>query len=231
MFSHEGFLISQGKRAYADGFVHKFGANLDIANNTYESVWTYGGLYPWSALDNPQVLYVNSTTADAGSITLQGLDADYNQISETLTLTGTAFVNTQNLFKRIFRAEYNSPLGTNTGSILVRAASTGGTVVCQVEAGKGQTQMAVYTVPAGYTAYGINYLAGTGKANETIVEVYTRSEGGSFRVRNAMQINNNVVNVPFPIPVPLKEKTDIDFRAIAPNGGSVIVNFDLILQR
>ena len=31
--------------------VHKFGANFDIDNNSEpETVWTAGGLYPWSAL-------------------------------------------------------------------------------------------------------------------------------------------------------------------------------------
>ena len=31
--------------------IHKFGHNPALSNTAYESVWTAGGLYPWSAFD------------------------------------------------------------------------------------------------------------------------------------------------------------------------------------
>src|SRR6056300_754565 len=231
MITQEGFVIAQGKRAYADGFVHKFGANHNVENGVYETIWSPGGLYPWSAFDDIQTLYANSTTADAGSLTLQGLDEDYNPLSETITMAGTGFVNTQSQFKRLFRALYTSSTTTNTGDILIRAGSSTGTIVAEVEADKGQTQMAIYTVPANTTAYGVHYLVGSGKSSETRVELYIRNPGESFRIQNAIEVSATAIDVPFPVPFPMGPKTDIDFRAFSANGGSAVVNFDLILQK
>jgi hypothetical protein len=70
----------------------KFGNNSDI-NGSLETVWSHGGLYvyPTSAIQ----MKVSSSSADdsgtgtgARTVVVGGLDADYNEITEVVTLTG-----------------------------------------------------------------------------------------------------------------------------------------------
>jgi hypothetical protein len=86
-----------------------------------ETIWAEGGLY--SYLTAATVLKVssssvNDTSAGTGARTveLSGLDADYNEISELVTLNGQTPVNTTKLFLRINR-------------MVVRSAGSGGVQV------------------------------------------------------------------------------------------------------
>jgi hypothetical protein len=143
--------------------LHKFGFNPDI-DDALETVWAEGGLY--SYLSAATVLKVSSsstadTSAGTGARTVQlyGLDADYNEINETVTLNGQTAVNTTNSFLRINRMVVRTAGtgGTNAGVIY---AGTG-TVTTGVPANKyatvaigdGQSLMALWTVPAGFTLY------------------------------------------------------------------------------
>ena len=80
------------KRGFVEGHehIHKFG---------------YGGIeyvYPTSA---GPCLVASTTAVDTGSkITIQGLDEDYNQITNIVTLNGTTTVATSGTFFRVFRA-------------------------------------------------------------------------------------------------------------------------------
>lgn len=212
--------------------VHKFGSNSGLNNATFESLCSQGGLYPWSALDNPETLYVSSTVAgDNGSVEIQGLDANYNLLTETVSINGDpSQVTTTNTFRRVFRMKYSD---TNTGVITARTVSHAGTVVGQIDAGKAQSLMAIYTIPAGYNGYLINYTLGTGKNDDASLEVYFRSFGGSFQIKNQGQVFQSSFTQEFPIPLELGEKSDIDMRAITTNagGGSCFVNFDLLLYK
>ena len=66
--------------------IHKFGANFEVDNNSEpETVWTFGGLYPWAALSSAQTLYCASTSAsDTDVLEVYGLDADFNEQIETV---------------------------------------------------------------------------------------------------------------------------------------------------
>ena len=84
-------------------------------------------------------------------LTIEGLDANYHEQTETVTLTGTSAVTTTNTFIRVFRMTYED--GANVGTITARTVSASGTVVAQIDVGYAQTLMAVYTIPAGHTGY------------------------------------------------------------------------------
>ena len=136
-------------------FNHKFGAVPALSINTTGSVWDVNDtLYPWTALDTPAVVNIErNNVADEGhTVTVQGLDADYNFQEEEIVISGTDTIGTK-LFRRVNRAFCTDDGSTNTGDIDIEAGAAGGTTVARITAGKGQTLMAVYTVPAGYTAY------------------------------------------------------------------------------
>lgn len=209
--------------------VHKFGANFDIDQGTDpESVWSGGGVYPWASLSSAQTIYCLSTDAgDTTTLTLQGLDANYDEISETVTLTGTSAVTTSNTFLRVFRMTYDA---TNVGTITARTVSASGTVVAQIDAGYAQTLMAVYTVPAGFTAYLVALDATIDGTKTCQMLMYHRLFGKPFRIAHIAESDGHY-RYDFTAPLTVPEKTDIDIRIneVSGNDARVTANFDLVL--
>jgi hypothetical protein len=209
--------------------VHKFGANFDIDQGTDpESVWSGGGLYPWASLSSAQTIYCLSTDAgDTTTLTIEGLDANYDEISETVTLTGTSAVTTSNTFLRVFRMTYDA---TNVGTITARTVSASGTIVAQIDAGYAQTLMAVYTVPAGFTAYLVALDATIDGTKTCQMLMYHRLFGKPFRIAHVAESDGHY-RYDFTAPLTVPEKTDIDIRIneVSGNDARVTANFDLVL--
>ena len=216
-------------RDYNQTFEHKFGANRNLVSGT-QTIWTQGGLYPWSVLDNPQTLYVISTsTSDTGTLEIIGLDSNYLPLSETVTLTGQTATATQNQFKRVFRMISNS---TNAGVITARTISGTGTVVAHMEAGASQTLMSVYTIPATVNAYGAQFTVGVGKGGDATFTPYIREFGGAFRIRGELELYQNTFTQTYTVPIPIGPKADIDFRvSTSGNNFPATASFDLILYK
>lgn len=213
-------------RDYNLTFEHKFGVNRNLVSGT-QSIWTAGGLYPWDALDDPEILYIVSTSdSDISTINLYGLDANYLPLTETVILTGQTPKATQNQFKRIFRMITTD---TNIGVITARTVSGSGTVVAHMEAGKSQTLMAVYTIPATVNAYGTQFTIGVGKGGDASFSPYVREVGGAFRVRGEVELYQNTFTQSYSVPIPIGPKADIDFRATTSgNNFPATASFDLI---
>ena len=229
MIGGYGLDIARGaERNYV--FEHKFGANPNLTSGT-STVWTQGGLYPWAALDDPQILYIISTsTSDTGSLTVYGLDSNYVLQTETVTMTGTVAVPTQNTFKRIYRMIYADG-ATNVGTITARTISGTGTVVGHMRPGTAQTLMCIYTVPANTLAYGCQFTAGVGKGGDAEFQLFTRDFGSAFRIRAQVELYEQTFTQTYSAPFQLPPKMDIDFRATTSgNNFKATGSFDLILD-
>lgn len=211
--------------------IHKFGANFDIDQGTDpESVWTGGGQYPWASLSTAQTIYAISTSAsDTSTMTIEGLDSDYNEQSETVTLNGLTAVATNNTFIRVFRMTYDA---VNVGTLEARVTSGTGTIVAQIEAGDAQTLMAVYTVPKDYTAYLVTGDVTINSKRDCTVLFYLRMFGSPFRIAHIAEANEHY-RYDFYAPMPIPERSDIDVQVdnVSANDSSVTANFDLILIR
>ena len=211
--------------------IHKFGSNPDIDSGAVESVWSAGGLYPWDALETAQTLYCLSTSSsDTATLEIQGLDTNFKPQTESLNLTGTTAVTTENTFIRVFRMKYID--GGNAGIIRARTVSGSGTVVAQIDAGMSQTLMSIYTIPANTRGFLIQYIACTGKNKDAEVLLYTKEPAqNNFQLKSEIQTFQNSIMVPFGVPLLLPPKTDIDFRGSSENNNTkVIVNFDIVLD-
>jgi len=212
--------------------IHKFGANFDIDQATDpESIWSGGGQYPWASLATAQTIYAISTSAsDTSTMTIEGLDADYNEQTETVTLNGLTAVATTNTFIRVYRMTYDA---INVGTLQARVTSGTGTIVAQIEAGDAQTLMAVYTVPAGYSGYLVNFDVTIDSKKDCTVMLYCRKHNGlPFRISHMAETSGHY-RYDFTAPLRLTEKTDIDVQVdnVSANDSSVTANFDLILIR
>lgn len=222
--------IAQGEVLYTSS-IHKFGAVPAMSQNQTGSVWDINDtLYPWSAFDTPGVLTIPAVnSSDNGNvIAVQGLDENFELVEENFTISSSTAVTGTQTFARVYRA-FNTT-GTNVGNINVQR---GGTTVLRITAGKGQTLMAVYTVPAGHTAF-ITQGVCTCQANaDATGDMFIRYFGQtSFRVGHSFEVSGagGPYHYEFGIPVKVPEKSDIDIRAtMRSNNARITAAFDMIL--
>lgn len=211
--------------------IHKFGAVPAMSVNTTGSIWDVSDtLYPWSAFNTAGVLTIPPVNvADNGNIiTVFGLDENYNTISENFTTSSTLTVTGTKLFKRVYRAFDN--VTTNAGNINIQK---NGTTVARITAGKGQTLMSVYTVPAGYTGYLLKGTMSCQLSGDATGDMFVRYFGQtSFRVGHSFEVSGagGPYTYEFGVPIQIPAKSDIDVRAnVRTNNARVTAAFDLIL--
>jgi hypothetical protein len=234
---HEPFEL-QVARGHIEGHktLFKFGNNADI-NGSLETVWSQGGLYSYPAAAI-QMKVSSSSTDDTGSGTgaqtvfVYGLDADYNEITEVVTLDGQTEVLTAQSFLRVNRAFVVTAGsgGTAAGDIYVGTgtvtAGVPATVYAVITLGDNQTTMAVWTVPAKHTMYihrGFFSAASNNATHYILGEFMFRPQGGVFRIAADLTVNSGAISYDFEIPLALPEKTDIEARAIALSGSNFYV--------
>src|SRR6056300_320750 len=129
-----------------------FGYNADIGA-TFIPAWELATAYTYPTAAVTMTLRWN--TADAGyTILVKGLDANYDEIQETITLTATPVTQTtQNQYYRINDlvtiATPGGAFGSPANDIsLTNAANT--ETYAKINPGVGKNQASIYTVPRGY---------------------------------------------------------------------------------
>ena len=83
---------------------YKFGYNAAVSS-TEETVWMQGGRYVWPTSASTMTISsadANDTSAGTGAqtVTINGLDANYAEISETVTMDGQIAATTTNSYLR-----------------------------------------------------------------------------------------------------------------------------------
>jgi len=211
------------------GGIDKFGY-LPTATTAFKTVWDGDNIYTYpSSAVNMQV-YSDEEADNGVEITIQGLNADYNQITETVTLDlsdSTGAVETTNQFLRVFRAFVSN--GTSiTGDVVI---ANGGTTYAKIFADYQQTLMAVYTIPAGFTGYLVAGNISVEKNQPVVSQLMVRRVGGVLRSQGIV----STFGVPFQrkweFPPVLPEKSDIEIRAKAGATTSIAAGFEIILEK
>jgi hypothetical protein len=227
--------------------IFKFGFNADV-DDALETVWAQGGLY--SYIETATVLKVsssstNDTSAGTGArtVTLFGLDANYAEVSETVTLNGQTAVNTTKTYIRINRMVVNTAGSGGQNAGVIYAGD--GTVTSGVPAekyatiaiGDNQTLMALWTVPADYTAYLLqkDVTAATAQNNKyATIHLVARPFGEVFQTKDKHVLDNGVLHQTYTIPLKFTEKTDIEVRCIGDSASAdiaVSASLDIIYIR
>lgn len=213
-------------------FNHKFGAVPAMSTSVTGTIWDVSDtIYPWSAWATAGTVDIPAVNASDNNkqITIQGLDADYNFQEETITLSSSVTVTSTKSFIRLNRG-FIVDGSTNVGDVNV---TKGATTVLRVRAGKGQTLMAVYTVPADKTAYLMQGVCSIQKGGDATGDMFVRYFGqSSFRVGHSFEVQGEggPYVYKFSVPIRIPEKSDIDVRAhVRSNNARVTAAFDLIL--
>lgn len=217
--------------------VHKFGYSTVIDGTAYP-IWNVAANRTY--LTTAATMKVSSSSANdasagtgARTVLVEGLDQNYNAISETVTLNGQTEVATT---KSYLRVQHITTLtagsgGKNAGVIYVGT----GTVTAGVPAvihelvpiGMNTELSGVYTVPAGYTAYVYQGgMTSQSNGNNFLTATLAYSNQGSPWLTPAVTVfTSDMVDYNFNYPLPLPEKTDFEARASVSAGTSSVTSF------
>jgi hypothetical protein len=204
-----------------------YGYSPNLSNTAFGPLWEgltqSGGLYPFPA-SAAQLTIVSTSASDTSALKVQitGLDANFAPISEVIALNGTTNVTSVNSYLRINNCTVTN--GVNVGNISFKQGST---LLAQINATLGTTQMSIYTVPAGYTLYIL-------RSYKTANVGFTSSAWVNFEV----QFNDNVsgaqkvvqeqtfvqqIEINYTqMPRKITEKTDIQYLFKASTSGPLI---------
>jgi hypothetical protein len=214
----------------------KFGFNA-ACGSTAETIWTQGAAYTWNTAAQ---LELTSTDADdtdttgngARTVTIEGLDANYNEISETVDMNGQtadAGSTTTASFLRVNRM-YVATAGS-TGDQTTGTPNDLTTIRARIDANAGQTLQCIYTVPAGKTLYLFQIWASSADITDSCqIDFLTSENGGPWRTRNRFATQQGSVLAPYNFPLVLAEKTDIEMQGTSSSGDiDVSGSFEFLL--
>jgi len=195
-----------------------FGYSTATPNSGFIAAWENNTAYVFPTVASTMLVSSSSASDTAVTILITGLDAAYGVISESVALNGTSDVPTTKVFWRINSVV--TTVGNAVGTVYVKNA--GGTTYAQIAIGSGKTNMSIYTVPAGYTAYLTQFDA----FSSTSV---TSGVYATFRAlrTSSTGVNNIVLQIPFlndysitrQYPLALPEKTDSQWQCKSSGAG------------
>lgn len=221
--------------------LQKFGYSTVIDGTNYP-VWNVAANRTY--LTTASVMKVSSSSASdigansgARTVLIEGLDQNYNYISETVSLNGQTAVNTVNSYLRVQHMTVTT-VGSGGKNAGVIYAGTG-TITLGVPAvihelipiGFNTELSGVYTVPAGYTAYMYQGgLTSQSNGNNFLTATLAYSNQGSPWITPAVTVfSSDMVKYDFTYPLVLPEKTDIEARASVSASTSAVTSFFFIV--
>jgi len=197
-----------------------FGYQAALTTTLYP-IWENLSAYTYPASATTMLLYSSSASDTNVSVLINGLDANFNPISETLVLTnGATGVTTVNSYLRINGMILASGVA-NVGKLSL--SNAGKTVTyAAMSIGLGKSQAAIYTVPAGYTFYltrvDINAAIAAGGVASVNYQVYSKNNvsGVALTVLETSFTQN--FSIRRVVPFAYTEKTDLQWQASADTG-------------
>jgi hypothetical protein len=282
--------VSRGQVAghqpiYITGFTSLLGSTA--YGPVWEGLSISGGAYPYPATALPMIISSSKVNDIGFTVQINGLDINYNPISETLALTNSAvFVgsisattltvssvtsgtitigqyitgtgvtdgtyitagsglswtvsasqtvgpstftqvggSTANTYLRINSMVSNS--GNAAGNITLKGTTAAAIFYAQINAGTGNTQMSLYSVPNGYTFYQLFYQADASNAltsgSYNKVRTYTSPATG-LGTTLFQAVYSQALNIPTDYPIAYAGGTDIQWQVVANTGSPYVAN-------
>lgn len=219
--------------------VNRIGYNPDIDSGASETIWNGGTIYAFPA--SAGVIACSSGSAldtaagtGARTVLIEGLNASYETITETVTLDGVVPVNTSASFLRVSRVSVMTAGSTaaNQGELSFTIAAVS---VATIPVGNNRSAIGIYTVPAGKIAYllDLNVQQSNNSASSISGAVWaTEGESLIFLRRDSFggHSQSGGMTKRYIAPIAFPEKSDIRIDAIAgANNNEVHASFNLLL--
>lgn len=190
----------------------------ESATTAFRALWGKASAYvfPSSA---QQMQVKSSSGSDTMDLLILGLDSNYDEISETVTLTGTSVVTTTKSFLRLNDAIILS--GNNVGTIDLGDDLAGSaTFYKSIRAGDGRCQDSFYTVPRDhcFLLYRIDAFSSDGTSSKVAFfrNVVTNPSGRTLAVaRTGFRDNMHIMRQ---MPFKYDEMTDIQLQGATDSG-------------
>lgn len=239
-----GYQIRKGE-LYNLKAINKFGYR-DAVGTDKSTIGEVGDNY--DLLTSAQALTVSSSSTNdasdgtgARTLKLYGLDENYNEASETISLNGQNGVSTAVSYIRVYRATVESAgsSGTNVGDLHIGyGAITSGipaNKIMTLPAGEGQTLLAAWTVPADYTGYLYEtvFNSGTEATNKYIIgRLEVKEIGKVWQTKVKGSFSTATFRMEMPLPTVIPEKSDIKMTAVSSSGTQDVSGaFTIIYER
>lgn len=236
--------------------VHKFGRNAAVGTSFVPVA--IGGIYRTPQVADATKIRVKAgnaadeaSSSGARAVIVQGLDANGDLITNTLTTAGaSAGASSSSEFIRLFRA-YVSESGsyaTQSGGshvdpvVIENVAGTEDWLTIDGSAASfpyGQSEVGVYSVPSGYKGY-INcgtLATDTGRVTDIILFrreaiLDTSPPYEAMRALLVFQLTSNTFNFNPESPIEVVGPCDVGFMArVEAATGQVSVDFEILLER
>jgi hypothetical protein len=224
----------------------QFGINTAVGTSN-ETVWIGSNTYTFPTAAAVMKISSSSTDDDAAgtgarTVLVDGLNANYERVTEIVSLDGQTQVDTTNSYIRV-------------NKMIVLTAGSGGTSVGNIYAGTGaavsgvpptvvnqtgilanETESAFYTVPAGYTAFINMWTMSSGNTTPdewTRFTLRVRPFGGVFGIKAQYHIAaSGIYECKAAYPLPIPEKADLEVLAATSDGSaSVSTQLQIILVK
>ena len=182
-----------------------FGYQTDVST-AFIPAWEFATAYTYPVSALPMTVSSGNAADNGSLLKIIGLDADYNEIEETVTIPATTTKGFFRINDVIFLG-----VGGNLGLITV---ANGGTNYAGIRIKDGRNQASIYTVPAGkcFFLYRIDAFSSDSTAAKSgIFKNETQSSTGQlFNVARTTFYNN--MKITRSIPFKYEEKTDIQLQ-------------------
>jgi hypothetical protein len=220
----------QVSRNQVDGHepLYIFGNTTSLGSTAFGPLWEgltgAGGAYVYPGSAVVMTLASSSASDTAVTIRVNGLGAGFVLQTEDVALNGTTGVPTTKTFLRINSME--TIAGNAVGNV---TAVNSAVTYAKITAGNGNTQMSIFTVPAGYTFYQTYYQADTNTSVTSGAYVKLRTytvDNGKNGVITALNQTAFVQNLNIPLQPPFEypEKHDIQYQLLGAGGAGAVAN-------
>lgn len=220
--------------------VHKFGS-VAALGTAYETIWTPGGQKTYRT--TATVFNVSSSSAadtatgtGAQTVTLYGVDGNWANVEQTVSLTGQTLATVANMMicdRMIVNTGGSGE--TNAGTIYAGTglATLGVPAVIenQIAIGEAQTESCFYVVRANTEAYLVEFEVSVGTGKILTSGIYAKPLGGVFNLRGKRLTNAAPTAMDFRVPKKYAEKTIIEVRGkVDSTTAAVTADFELVIR-
>lgn len=219
------------QRISGDADFRVVGRNLNIGMTNFETLWDQGGNYTY--LTTGTTLYASSSSAlDTGiDIEMCGLDENFNQITEEITLNGQNQVAFPNSWLRVRYAEirtdpgakgdvYIAELDTLAAGVPTTASKIKSKIpLAPNETGDyvstNQTHNGFVTVPEGFDIHIINLILTTDKNSDIQLDFRVRDQSQAWKSVFTRWVYSGSGTLAVEARGRIRRKTDVELRVLS----------------
>lgn len=207
-------------------------------NGSFETIWGEGGMYEFRTsattmtISSDDANDANPSGTGLRTVLIDGLDSNYNSISEVVALNGLSGVSTTNSYLRI-----NDIIGltvgstdTNAGNVYLGTGTitTGKPAVvdAKIDIDFGKSMMAIYTVPANHNGFFQRITVDSSRSGTGNLDVRglfrPGGPGTAWLTGNYFPIFQNNIDLTLFFPQAIPEMTDIQIQAKISTGSTPV---------